>query len=806
MKELSKKKYVTLITIMILVLGIIGIVNIGNTDLDKGKVKLKSASIEKLKSSVIESKGYEEITYPVLYELEKVEGIEERNVIIKGTLTKEENKYERFKEITSKTITSTVSENGREIEIRIEKVKLERQNKINIKIEINGAINETKIKPEIEIKEESEKEYTKVNTEEIEVKTNSVTGLVQDEEGMSVSNLELSINKGNEEIRRTYTDENGRYVFSDVEEGKYTIKVEEENYELKEIKEVEVIGGITENIIVKKIKPYEIEVKKYISKIKLNNNGKEIEYEYGKLNKVNQTVKNLKNLSGEIEYKIEIKNTGEKSGEITKIEEEVTEGLRFKKEKNSEWEEKNGKIINRSLEGIKLKAGEEKEITLKLDIEKTDEARSYLQKVTAKGEVYQNVVYILGGKEYRKEKVLEGEKIEEPKIVQENFKGWYTDKKYTNKYNFNNDVTKDIILYGKVEESTKKYTVQYINEGKIIKEEELEEGSIINAPEVTKEGHTFTGWYEGEEKYDIYEPITRNLILESKYEINKYKVRFINEDGSVLQEETLDYGSTPTYKKETPTKKRTEEYTYEFDKWSPEITKVTGNQEYKATYKETKNKYTVTYINEGKEYHKETALYGNTIKNVENPTKEGYTFIGWYDINDKKVNHPITVTKNMTLYSKYEINSYKVSYYNEGVKYIEDQKINYGENALKPNTNPSKIGYTFKYWSIKENGEEYEFSTKITKDISLYAVYEINKYTVTYINEGIEYHKETAEYGSVVTSIQNPTKEGYTFTGWYTKDNEKVSYPITVTKNITLYSKYEINSYKVSYYNEGKNI
>ena len=98
-----------------------------------------------------------------------------------------------------------------------------------------------------------------------------MTGLVKDEEGMSVSNLELSINKGNEEIRRTYTDENGRYVFSDVEEGKYTIKVEEENYELKEIKEVEVIGGITENIIVKKIKPYEIEVKKYISK-KLDEN------------------------------------------------------------------------------------------------------------------------------------------------------------------------------------------------------------------------------------------------------------------------------------------------------------------------------------------------------------------------------------------------------------------------------------------------------------------------------------------------------------------------------------------------------
>ena len=40
-------------------------------------------------------------------------------------------------------------------------------------------------------------------------------------------------------------------------------------------------------------------------------------------------------------------------------------------------------------------------------------------------------------------------------------------------------------------------------------------------------------------KYDVYEPITRNLILESKYEINKYKVRFINEDGSILQEEDI---------------------------------------------------------------------------------------------------------------------------------------------------------------------------------------------------------------------------------------------------------------------------
>ena len=86
----------------------------------------------------------------------------------------------------------------------------------------------------------------------------------------------------------------------------------------------------------------------------------------------------------------------------------------------------------------------------------------------------------------------------------------------------------------------------------------------------------------------------------------------------------------------------------------------------------------MTYINEGTEYHKETLEYGSVITNVQDPIKEGYTFIGWYSENNEKVNHPITVTKNITLYSKYEINVYTVSFYHNNEKYVEDQKVNYG--------------------------------------------------------------------------------------------------------------------------------
>ena len=801
MKNFKEKNYKILIGIMVLIIGIIGINKLGSYDLNKGKVHLSKAVIEnKLNASVIEAKGYEEITYPIFYTLEKVEGIEKRNVVIKASLTKDENKYAKFKEIKSENITSTLTENGSKIEIRIENVELGKEEKLELKLQLTGAPNGYKINPKVEIKEETEEKYTKIETKEIEVKTNSITGIIKDEEGMSVSNIEISINKEGQEIKKAVTNEEGRYVFSDIEEGRYELKIEEEIYELENKEEIEVKEGIVKDIKVKKVRPYKIEVNKYIEKVKINNK----EYTYDNLNRVNQSIKNAKEITGEIEYKVVVKNTGTKEGIITKVEEEKIEGLKFNKEKNKGWEEKEGKIYNNSLEGLTIKAGEEKEIKLILDIEKTEEAKSYLTRITVKGEVYEKVSYILDNKIYKEEEVLEGEKIEEEKLEIEGFSGWYTDKNYTNKYNFEKGVTKDLILYGKTKEAVKKYTVTYIDEGQIIKKEELEEGSVISAPEVTKEGHTFIGWYEKENKYDVYEPITRDLILESKYEINKYKITFKNYDGSVLEETETKYKEKPVYKGETPKRERDEEYSYIFNGWDKELEEATKEEEYTAVYKKEKNKYTVTYINEGIEYHKETLEYGSVVTSIQDPIKEGYTFTGWYNENNQKVNHPITVTKNITLYSKYEINTYKVSYYNEGTKYIEDQKINYKENALKPNIDPSKIGYTFKYWSIKENGEEYEFSTKITKDITLYAVYEKNKYTVTYINEGVEYHKETLEYGSVVTSIQDPIKEGYTFTGWYNENNQKVNHPITVTENITLYSKYEINVYTVSFYHNNK--
>ena len=59
------------------------------------------------------------------------------------------------------------------------------------------------------------------------------------------------------------------------------------------------------------------------------NGNKTTTYKYGNLDKVQQALRNVKNMTGEVKYKITVQNTGKKSGVVTVVKDEVPEGLTF---------------------------------------------------------------------------------------------------------------------------------------------------------------------------------------------------------------------------------------------------------------------------------------------------------------------------------------------------------------------------------------------------------------------------------------------------------------------------------------------
>ena len=95
--------------------------------------------------------------------------------------------------------------------------------------------------------------------------------------------------------------------------------------------------------------------------------------------------------------------------------------------------------------------------------------------------------------------------------------------------------------------------------------------------------YTFTGWSPA------IAPATSDATYQATFTatVRSYTITFVNEDGTVLYSEVLEYGQMPEYVGETPTKAEDKDYTYSFSGWTPEISMVVGKATYTATYTAT---------------------------------------------------------------------------------------------------------------------------------------------------------------------------------------------------------------------------
>ena len=188
------------------------------------------------------------------------------------------------------------------------------------------------------------------------------------------------------------------------------------------------------------------------------------------------------------------------------------------------------------------------------------------------------------------------------------------------------------------------------------------------------------------------------------------------------------------------------------------------------------------------------------------PTLKGHTFAFWYLGDDEQnataydFNTP--VTENITLTAKWNINKYTVTFNSYGGTPVPPaQEVEYGLTATEPATAPTKTGYTFDGWYLGD--EKYDFSDAVEQNITLYANWEKNIYTVTY-TDGVDGEEVFADqtyrvpFEDTTPAFKgNPTRDGYVFDGW------KPAFSDTVTGNVTYVAQWTARtdlSYTVHYY------
>ena len=367
-----------------------------------------------------------------------------------------------------------------------------------------------------------------------------------------------------------------------------------------------------------------------------------------------------------------------------------------------------------------------------------------------------------------------------------------------------------------------------------IEKQEIEEGKTVKEPSlITKVGYIFEGWYYQNKIFDFATPITSNITLSAKWNPIKYSVSFDKNCGA--GDDMQNMSCVYDEEKSLPLNVFKAPVGMQFLGWSTQKDSLFSNYSDGQKIKNltTENNATITFYAIWAEKNEHSIIYenilfdGEIINNLENPQsyyesknielhnieRKGYDFSGWFTDKDCSDSNKITgwsageKTEDLILYAKWTPIIYKITY--EGL-----------ENATNPNTITSytiedsielqlaiKDDYNCLGWN---NGSEtiQNIPEGTTGDIKLTAQWELKEYEITYILNGGENVTNLTKYTiSTNVVLSNPKRTGYDFEGWF-EDSSFSNLSISSWKagekhgNITLYAKWKIIPYKVSFQTE----
>lgn len=245
-----------------------------------------------------------------------------------------------------------------------------------------------------------------------------------------------------------------------------------------------------------------------------------------------------------------------------------------------------------------------------------------------------------------------------------------------------------------------------------------------------------------------------------------------------------------------------------------------GNREFTATWKPIV--YDITYELNGGTVPDGSTVGTYTIETPDftliNPTKLGYTFLGWTGTDLTEATITVTITTghvgNRSYTATWEPNPYQVAFdANNGTGEMANQNFVYDVAQNLTQNAFTRPGYTFDGWNSKADGtgtpytdlqEVLNLTAERDKVVTMYAQWKPITYAITYNLNGGEVATENPETYNADTpdfTLVNPTREGYTFLGWTGTDLLDVTQTVTIVKGSigdrTYTANWQINEYKV---------
>ena len=328
-------------------------------------------------------------------------------------------------------------------------------------------------------------------------------------------------------------------------------------------------------------------------------------------------------------------------------------------------------------------------------------------------------------------------------------------------------------------------------------------------------GYRFVGWYTDPTSGTKVDPTTKvtqadNHTLYAHWTAKTPTVTFNANGGSVSTSSkgvtyNAAYGSLPT-----PTRTG-----YTFDGW---YTAQAGGTKVESTTKvangddhtlyahwSVKTAAVTLNVNGGSALSdsdkSKTVTYGGAYGALPTPTRQNYTFTGWYTSasggSRVESSTKVTNTSAHTLYAHWSRNSYTITFNANGGSTVEARKVNAGDKLGTLPTS-TKTGYTLSGWSTAATGgSQVTASTVPAASVTYYAQWTAKTCTVSYNAAGGAFSGDagkTVAYDQAYGDLPTPTRTGYTFDGWYTAQTDgtqvDASTKVTQTAAHTLYAQW----------------